>query len=280
MRLSELGGGYFGGISPAMSLETITRRIINDRSQKRVLLLDNVKSSRLSWADFEGLVTTRTVGGWRLHAGDEDRPNRITYAVTINEARLSSDLATRAVQIRLGRPSSYDAGGREPWSAAVQRQLVEQRDRIVGDVAAAFDRPPEGLAAGRFRWAAWCREVLGRCRRGGEVLDLILARQAELNDDRAESEEFERFLADTLAGRFGRPAAAMIAWIPTSELARLASEFSGETIAPRTLSRWLARHRTPRLAKRDRNDARGWQWRGAEANEDEPVRDWNSPFRR
>jgi len=269
---ARLVGGVVGNVSAKDDISAITKRIINDRAHKRCVLLDNVKAERFSWGDFEGLVTGETVGAWLNYVGDEIRPNRFTYAITLNGAALSEDLAQRTVMIRLARPS-YDHNG-EAWATVIDRYIDEHRDRIMADVAAVFDRKPEPIKALQ-RWAVWTHEVLARCPNPHALQNLILKRQAGINDDQATADEFGRLLAERIRQKYSVDPDSACVWIASGVLVPIVAEFTGEKTALANVSKKLNRIRPPGLIKKDRKLGKGWLWTGSEANpEQEPLSDW------
>jgi hypothetical protein len=80
----------------------------------RIALLDNVKTTRFSWAELEALITREVISGKRMYVGDASRPNLITWLITLNGASLSTDMAQRVVEIRLADPEY-----RETWESEV-----------------------------------------------------------------------------------------------------------------------------------------------------------------
>lgn len=276
--LAGLVGGAFSNISTRDDISAITKRIINDKSRKRCVLFDNVKSERFSWAELEGMITGPTIGGHLMYVGDEARPNLLTYCMTINGASLSEDLAQRTVMIRLDRPKSYDRDG-EAWSDAAARFVAENRAAIIADVAATFGRPAVEIKSMQ-RWASWTHGVLARCNDPFRVQNVIVERQDGINDDRAASDEFGRFLAPKIEAQFRRPAAALVAWIRSEALVPIVAEFTGERITPLNVSKKINRFRPRELAKRDRKDSKGWLWTGSDADPASRPVEWIFPAAR
>ncbi|MEO8498240.1 MAG: hypothetical protein ABI614_24505, partial [Planctomycetota bacterium] len=87
-----------------------TRLLSPDALTRRVAVLDNVKSHRFSWADWEGLLTASAIGGHRMYVGEASRPNTLTWLITLNGASLSTDVAQRSA-ISNGCPSLRKLSG-------------------------------------------------------------------------------------------------------------------------------------------------------------------------
>jgi len=69
-----------------------------------VVLLDNLKTFKLSSGELEGLITTDVISGHRFYFGEASRPNTLTFCLTINGASLSKDMSQRVVPVVLDRP--------------------------------------------------------------------------------------------------------------------------------------------------------------------------------
>jgi hypothetical protein len=124
-----LAGGVLDVVQEDDLREVKTRLLSPEGLPLRLVRLDNVKSTRLSWADLEGLVTAEVVSGRRLYAGEGRRPNLLTWALTVNGASLSKDLAQRCVVARVARPA-FAPG----WEEATLGFVREHRWEIIADV--------------------------------------------------------------------------------------------------------------------------------------------------
>ena len=82
-------------------MPAIVKRLLSPQGRgKRVVLLDNVKSHRFSWAELEAFITSPVISGHEMYRGEGQRPNTTTVAITVNGASLSKDLAQRAIVVR------------------------------------------------------------------------------------------------------------------------------------------------------------------------------------
>jgi len=75
--LASLSGGLIAcGLNEQM--ETIKTRLLSEAAaQKRIVLVDNVRTMRLTSADIEAAITAHTISGRKLYKGEAQRPNTI-----------------------------------------------------------------------------------------------------------------------------------------------------------------------------------------------------------
>src|SRR5262249_39709613 len=79
-RLVAMAGRLVGGtfdIRPTDPWDDIIRRLLSSTecATQRLILIDNVKTHRFSWADIENLITAEFVNGRKMFVGDGRRPN-------------------------------------------------------------------------------------------------------------------------------------------------------------------------------------------------------------
>ncbi len=172
--------------------EIKSRLLSTEGMSRRIASLDNIKSLRFSWAEFEGLITAAYISGKRMYVGEGRRPNLVTWFLTLNGASLSTDVAQRCVIIKLDRPDR--SGG---WEEDTRRFIVENRDALLSDVAAFFASPaypPRTFS----RWASWEKDVLSRLPDPAEAQRVILERQAEADTEKDDHEHVEDYFAERL----------------------------------------------------------------------------------
>jgi hypothetical protein len=166
----------------------VLKRLLSPEGRtRRIALLDNLKTTRFSWADLEGWVTADALSGRQMYAGEGRRPNRLLWVLTINGASLSKDMAQRCVPLRLTRPA-YSGS----WESETAGMIDRERWAVVGDIIDTLRRPASfAVPAGGGRWSVWEREVLARCCRDAEEFRSVTAeiarRQGDVDDDAAES---------------------------------------------------------------------------------------------
>jgi len=186
----------FGGqldISPQENIGDIKQRLLSpEAAKKRIATLDNLKTPRFSWADFENLITADCISGKRMYVGDVSRPNLLTRTITLNGASLSTDMAQRVVEIRLREPN-YDAG----WEERVQGFIDGNREQIIADCIGLLQRPAKPMKR-HSRWATWEAQVLSKINHPDDCLSLILDRRGAVDVEYEESAIIEDHFADKL----------------------------------------------------------------------------------
>ncbi len=191
--LAHLAGGLLD-FSAAEEIGSIKSRLLSpDALTKRVALLDNLKSARLSWAELEALITAPTISGRRLYVGEATRPNTLTFCLTLNGPSMAPDMAQRCVFIRLGEPARSGA-----WKEETLRYIDTHRTAILADLIGWLRgprQPPERFT----RWASWEADTLSRLNDPEAVQAEILRRQGESDVEAEEGELIERYFADRLA---------------------------------------------------------------------------------
>lgn len=116
--------------------QELVKRLLSSNGRKsRIVLIDNVtgvfKSPILS-----ALITAWNVSGKRPYgAGEETRPNNLTYVITSNEATVDSDIATRSFYINIDRPK-YDPH----WKTKLLAYVDNNRYQIIADIIDMLER--------------------------------------------------------------------------------------------------------------------------------------------
>ena len=190
--IADLAGGCVE-ISNNEDIGVVKTRLLSpDGAMKRVALLDNVKSFKFSWAELESLITAPTISGKRNYVGEGQRPNSLTFVITLNGVSLSTDLAQRCVIIKLKKP---DFSG--DWEESTRQFIDKHRREIVSDILAFLRAPVEELK--RFsRWGDWEKNVLARLPEPSEAQAIIRERQAVADVENEESDLIEEFFAKKL----------------------------------------------------------------------------------
>jgi hypothetical protein len=177
--IADVWGGKIG-IGGEEDVEMIKKRLINgDAIDKRVAIIDN-KKGKLSGGDLEGLITERTIEGWRLHAGNASRPNLLTWMLTSNMAQLSRDMADRCVVIEIG-PKNYNVSF-ETWATEF---VARNRGEILAEIFDSLRQPPLISISNenRDRWSAWQDAILTRWDDGDDAAALIKQRRTEVDSE-------------------------------------------------------------------------------------------------
>ena len=184
-RLVDACGWLLGGaidVTPTEQIADVKKRLLSDAArQRRLVRLDNVKSLKFSWADLEGLITSPEVSGWKLWKGEGRRPNTMVWAITLNGAALSRDIAQRVIPIRLRRPVYSPT-----WESDLKEFVDARRWEIFADCREILEGPGVALTP-RTRWAPWEKQVLSRCIGVTACQETIVARQEEFDADGEEA---------------------------------------------------------------------------------------------
>jgi len=190
--LTSIVGGSLQ-LSSQADDQIIRQRLLSPEGmEKRTTLLDNVKSLKFSWAEFEALITSEKISGKQMYVGEASRVNRITYVITINGPSLSTDLAQRAITIKLGKPVHTG-----DWLADTAKFISENKTNIIAELLELLRQPSKPLQA-NTRWGNWETAVLCRLDNAERCQEVIRARQAALDAEQDESnlilEHFEKQL--------------------------------------------------------------------------------------
>jgi hypothetical protein len=255
---AELAGGYISVASHGDGDRFKTRLLSAEGLARRIVLIDNVKSSRLSSEVLESFVTDREINGHRLYHGQASRPNYMTTVVTVNGPAFSKDMADRAVVIRLKPPE------RNPrWLDSVTEFIEMHRNEILADIHFCLSSGTKMLKR-VDRWATWAKEVLGRATASpSRILELISARRHEIDEDDQDAADFEMHLRACIKRAAIRsdadqqhcviPSPLMSQWV--QEYHRDLTVRKAQQYASRLRLKCLKKHRT----------STGWEyrWKGA-----------------
>jgi hypothetical protein len=266
----DLAGGLLE-VTPKDDIPSVKTRLLSqDAARKRVIRLDNVKNRKFAWSDLEAVITTPVISGKALYRGEGQRPNTLTWILTLNNAGLGKDLAQRVIPIKLARPQ-FDAN----WEKNVRRFIGENRTALIGEIIALLQS--EGAEFDpRTRWAAWEQGVLGKTKCAAECQRLILERQREMDVDEGESEEITDFMASSLRYHGHDPETEVIRIRGPVVCAWLA-EVTGEPITQTNYKRKLAELNLPRLRPYKNDGFKGYLWTGAKARPSAPVKELRIP---
>ena len=225
-------GGYLD-VSPQEDIGSIKTRFLSPAAAaKRIATLDNLKTPRFSWAEFENFITADTISGKRMYEGDGNRPNFITWTITLNGASLSTDMAQRVVEIRLREPTYTDT-----WEEQVAAYIDANREKIIADCVGFLQRPAKTMKR-HSRWATWEAQVLSKVEHPDDCLSLILDRRGAVDVEQEESEIIEDYFAPQVEMAGLRPRARR----------RFHTQRHGRTLVQRGHRRATEGHRSyPRL---------------------------------
>lgn len=261
-------GHLFGGVLDVSNGEDIeklkTRMLTPAHRTKRIALLDNVKSLRLSWAELESLITNPIISGHQMYAGEGERPNLLTWFLTLNGVSMATDMAQRSIIIKVVRGANDG-----PWWEETRQFIDDHRAEIIGDLIAAL-RGPRFPLANFSRWATWEQDILCRLPEPGDAQRLILERQGQSNCEMDEAEIIEEHFAGQLR-RLGYDPKKIQVRIPVAVAAEWYSMAIGERTKTATASKRLNQLAGESQVKRitpdsSRTYGRCFVWTGENAN--------------
>jgi hypothetical protein len=232
-----------------------TRLLSEGADGARVLLMDNLKSLRLSSQDLEALITSPVIDGHRLYAGQGKRPNLLTVTITVNGAMLSKDMAQRVIPVRLKR-ASYSGD----WLTETMKYIDENRWEIVADLIAFFRLRPQGYLKKFSRWGAWEADVLSRLKNADRIRETIASRQNDTDTDADDGEIVADAVAEFLSDR-GHDHETEVLKIPSSKLGPVVARALGRQDSNAAL-KYLKSLSVPRLTSKRDKEKRFWLWTG------------------
>jgi hypothetical protein len=201
------------------------RLLSGEGRRRRIALIDNAKSRKLSSAELESMITCSTISGRANYVGEASRPNSLLWCVTMNGISLSRDMAQRSVIIKLALPQ-YSGTWKEDTLAYVR----EHRDAILGDLI-AFLRGPKKELRRYSRWGSWERHVLSLLPEPSEAQKLIAERQGESDVDDEETSQIADHFSEHLRN-LGYSVDSEVILIPS----RVAAVWYAESIGSRDTS--------------------------------------------
>lgn len=271
--LAAFGGGAFE-VVPGENIEQLKHRLLTDEATpKQIVSLDNIKTQGKgwSWPEFESLVTAPTISGKKLYIGEACRANTFLWLITLNGPILSTDIAQRVVEVRLGEPKR-----RAGWHEELRRFIAENRQQIIADIVSLLRSPKKTLKT-VSRWATWESEVLSRCENPDECMRIIARRQAESDVEDEEGDLLQRYFEDRLLQLTYDPDKDIV-FIPSRLTALWVQEALREPSsivgANRRLNQILKERQMGQILipwKLDRNQ-RGYKWHGPDASIETPMR--------
>lgn len=266
--VGELAGGMIS-IGQRDSVEKITERMLtNEGRDKRILFVDNIKATRFSSADIEQLVTAPVISGRELYRGESQRPNNLTWIMTMNGVSTGKDIAERTILIELRRP---EYSGK--WTDETMSYVREHRKEIICDLL-AFLRGPREKLLHSTRWGPWDDAVVSRLADPDPVMELIRSRQRAVDVDADEALLVQDYFRDRLEDlRFDVAADAI--FIPASIANQWHCAALNERMGVQKTSRWLVTQIEQgvvvNLSRSRNNTQRGFVWRGENASPEQEI---------
>ena len=188
--------------------QEIVKRVISTTGRNaRIMRLDNVTGTLRS-TNLAMLVTTGSITGRATYGrGEENRPNNLTYVVTINGATVDTDIASRAYYIMVARPKMNPK-----WSDDIQEYIRENRLQIFADILDIIRNHVPFNTAPITRMPQFEVAILqAACQteeRYKDVLEYLTNKKEETNTDEELARRLEEEIRQHLASvpvLFGRP---------------------------------------------------------------------------
>jgi hypothetical protein len=254
----EFVGGYVE-VPPTGDMEGVKTRLLSPGAMlTRVARLDNVKTPRFSWAEFEAIVTAGKISGKRLYQGEGTRLNTLVWTVSVNGESLSEDLAQRCVHVRLKRPS-YDLAD---WERSVRGYIQENLAALLGDIQYAIENAAKDVKPSG-RWGPWECEVLAATENVQATQRELAIRRDAMNADMHAAEDFRYFLEERLKF-LGHDD-------PTLAYVLIPSNVMGHWLEILEQKKYHTSHATSKirgfgiqeLSQARTNQRRGWVWKGS-----------------
>lgn len=262
---SKLVGGTMA-IRTSVSTDRALAVLLSPSARnRRVALFDNLKAFRFSSDFFESLVTCENINGHRLNHGHASRPNYITYAVTVNGASYSKDMAERSVVVKLKPPNRSGSWYKETL------QLIEgHREEIIADVRWHLSRKKKDLKK-YDRWEVWCDDVLARLPEPDKLIALLDRRRKEIDEDDQASADFTQHLEACIRSHgSGVDPATAHAFIPSPLLLRWLNLLNSEIRTSGQVAGIVTQYLSERITNKRKAAVRGYVWTGAKANTELP----------
>lgn len=268
--VGELAGGMIS-IGQRDNVEKITERMLtNEGRDKRILFVDNIKATRFSSADIEQLVTAPVISGRELYKGESQRPNNLTWVMTMNGVGTGKDIAERTILIELRRP---EYSGK--WTDETMAYVREHRREIICDLL-TFLRGPREKLKHSTRWGPWDDGVVSRLPDPDPVMELIRSRQRAVDVDADEALLVQDYFRKKLEDLRYEVAGEWI-FIPSAIANKWHCEAINERMGVQKTVQWLRTQIEQGVLlhlNRSRSERqRGFVWQGEDARTGQDVLD-------
>jgi hypothetical protein len=252
--LSTLLGGHIELSAGEDATRMRTRLLSPEGLKLRLARLDNVKTLKFSWAEFESIVTSPLISGHRLHKGEASRPNNLIWTITLNGASLSTDMAQRVIIIKLAKPQRMGA-----WEDDVVSFIEKNRDAIISDIRAFLEMEPSPMPK-HSRWASWEDEIVGRLSDPEGVQQIINERSQIADVEQEEIGLVEEYFYDRLLELDYISTTAV--FIPSKIAAQWFNEATNEkrtvVASCRVLSQFCTEQSAKKIIRSRTSDSRGF----------------------
>lgn len=169
--------------------EIMKRALSSSGRKSRIVLIDNAEGVLRS-AVLSSMVTARLISGRPAYGrGEENRPNNLTYIVTVNGATVDSDIASRALFLYVRKPSMAP-----DWCERLRDFIEKNRMQIFGDIVGMIKAhvPYQNISA-QTRNPKFETEILqAACETPEKFLEFIAFQKGQKDDTNLDAEDGER----------------------------------------------------------------------------------------
>lgn len=260
--LAEIWGGAIG-IGANEDWDQVKKRLLGDDSlAKRVCLIDNIKG-KFHGGDIESMITAKSLDGWKPYHGQASRPNMMTWYFTANSPSFSSDIANRAVIIKLGKQQHQQDFVR--WAS---EYIPAHRPAILAEIYHRLRSPAKCKITHHDRWGAWQDEILSRVSPEGDVLArLIIERRPGVDSDLDDAEDIARSLKGLLEEHFlDYETRRILVSRQQLQLRLLRDGVIDKSFGPKAVTSWIREKCNSgplaEVTEKRLKEGRGWLWTG------------------
>lgn len=225
--IAEIAGGLTQIDAERESAATLARKTgTPEEVPKRCILIDNVKKL-VDSATFEAMITASTIAADRLYHGSFQPPNVKTWIMTLNGPSASTDIASRAVVIKIGPPPHGEA------KATFKRDLIDfirdNRKALITDILDELRSTPscQIKKGNQTRWSGWQSAVLTRFDNGNDLATLIQSRRGQIDTEAQEAEDLIHIIKTVLTANGIDPPSQNVC-IPYGEIVDPVMEYVGD----------------------------------------------------
>lgn len=194
--IASVWGGYIEVHEREDWEKTRGRMLCDAGLSKRIYFMDNVKG-KVSSADLESMLTSKSIGGWRPYHGEASRPGILTGFLSANSLSVGGDVAPRAIIISIGQQKHQK--NFVSWS----EQFIDKwKPEIIAKCLAYLARgsPFPILQKNRDRWGDWQDGVIANLDQSNELAELIINRRPEVDSDLDDAEQIAKCIRMIVEG--------------------------------------------------------------------------------
>lgn len=225
--VAEICGGLTQVDSERESASGLARKLgTPEEIPKPVVLIDNIKKM-VDSARYEAMITARQIAADRLYHGAFQPPNVKVWAMTLNGPSASTDIASRSIVIKIGRPPHEKAKG--SFKADIFEFIRDNKRALFCDILGELRSDPQVKIdqSLQTRWSGWQQGILTRFDNGNDLARLIQLRRGEIDTEAQESEDLIHLIKTSLSANGIDPESQSVC-IPYGEIVDPIMEYFDE----------------------------------------------------